>query len=304
MINSIDRPNVLTQFSETADNNERCLAPLPTIESPLFDVPIGSCDTHAHVVIHDPAHPMAPNRSYTPPSAPEASYLAMLNAMQISRGVLIQISVMGTDNSYMLAVLRNNPDRLRGVAVVDTGITDKELLEMHEAGVRGLRINTLFGGGINFDALEKLAPRVEELGWNMQFLMDARQLPELMPRMRALSCTCVIDHMGHMPMPVSLNAPGTQALFSLIKDNGFWVKLSGAYRMSEHYPEFSDVTPLAKALIDLAPDRMVWGSDWPHVAIKRMPNTGDMLNLLQTWAPDEKVRNKILVDNPASLYGF
>ncbi|MEB0135288.1 amidohydrolase family protein [Actimicrobium sp. CCC2.4] len=304
MINSIEKPNALTRFSETTDDTERCLAPLPDIESPLFTIPVGACDTHAHVVIHDPAHPMAPNRSYTPPAAPEDSYLAMLNAMRISRGVLIQISVMGTDNSYMLKVLRNNPDRLRGVAVVDTSITDKELLDMHEAGVRGLRINTLFGGGVNFDALEKLAPRVEEMGWNMQFLMDARQLPELMPRMRALPCTCVIDHMGHMPMPAGLDDPGTRALFSLVKDHGFWVKLSGAYRMSELYPEFPDVTPLARALIDLAPDRMVWGSDWPHVAIKHMPDTGHMLNLLQTWAPDEKVRNKILVDNPAVLYGF
>jgi 2-pyrone-4,6-dicarboxylate lactonase len=304
MINSIDRPNAQTHFPDKINSTDLCLAPLPNIEAPLFTVPIDSCDTHAHVVINDPDHPMTANRSYTPPTASEASYLSMLNSTGMSRGVLVQISVMGTDNNYMLQVLRNNPDRLRGVAVVDTNITDKELVQMHDSGVRGLRINTLFGGGISFDALEKLAPRVEEMGWNMQFLMDARQLPELMPRMRALPCTCVIDHMGHMPMPISLDDPGTQALFSLVKDNGFWVKLSGAYRMSEHYPEFSDVTPLAKALINIAPDRMVWGSDWPHVAIKRMPDTGRMLNLLATWAPDEKVRNKILVENPAALYDF
>jgi 2-pyrone-4,6-dicarboxylate lactonase len=304
MINSTDRPNALTQFPDKINSTDLCLAPLPDIEAPLFDVPIGSCDTHAHVVINDPNHPMAANRSYTPPTASEDQYLAMLDSMGMSRGVLVQISVMGTDNDYMLQVLRNNPDRLRGVAVVNTDITDKELFAMHESGVRGLRINALFGGGVSFDALEKLAPRVEEMGWNMQFLMDARQLPELMPRMRALPCTCVIDHMGHIPMPVNLNDPGIQALFSLVKDNGFWVKLSGAYRMSELHPEFSDVTPLAKALIDLAPDRMVWGSDWPHVAIKRMPDTGHMLNLLSTWAPDEKVRNQILVENPTALYGF
>ncbi|MCP1633090.1 amidohydrolase family protein [Kerstersia gyiorum] len=281
-----------------------CRAPLAQFEAPAFDVPPGAVDTHAHVVADSDAYPMVANRSYTPPPAPEQKYLAMLDNNHMSHGVLIQISVYGTDNRYMLEVLRRNPQRLRGIAVVDADISDCELLAMHEAGVRGLRINVLFGGGIGFEAMERLAARIAPLGWHMQFLMDVRDLPELMPRMTRLPVPGVIDHMGHAPVSMGLDAPGYQAMRSLVADHGFWVKLSGAYRISDDFEAFRDVQPLAQSLIELAPDRMVWGSDWPHVAREQMPDTGKLLNLLPQWAPDATTRRRILVDNPARLYGF
>lgn len=281
-----------------------CLAPLPQIDAATFEVPYGAVDTHAHVVAASDAYPMVPERSYTPPPAPEDKYLAMLDATGMTYGVLVQISVYGTDNRYMLETLRRNPQRLRGIAVVSPDVTDAELQAMHDAGVRGLRINVLFGGGIGFTAMETLAQRIKDLGWHMQFLMDVKDLPELTPRMVKLPVPGIVDHMGHTPVNQGLDAPGFAALRSLVRDHGYWVKLSGAYRISERFPTFEDVTPFAQTLIEDAPDRMVWGSDWPHVSLTRMPNTGALRNLLPQWAPDAQTRRRILVDNPARLYGF
>lgn len=281
-----------------------CLGPLPEIDPPTFDVPFGAVDTHAHVVAAGDAYPMVAERSYTPPPAPEDKYLAMLDATGMTYGVLVQISVYGTDNRYMLETLKRHPDRLRGIAVVAPEVTDAELEAMHAAGVRGLRINVLFGGGIGFTAMETLAHRIKDLGWHMQFLMDVKTLPELMPRMTKLPVPGIVDHMGHTPVAQGLDSPGFTALRSLVRDHGYWVKLSGAYRISERFPSFDDVTPFAQTLIADAPDRMVWGSDWPHVSLTRMPNTGTLRNLLPQWAPDADTRRRILVDNPARLYGF
>ncbi|WP_461600040.1 amidohydrolase family protein [Achromobacter marplatensis] len=268
-------------------------------------MPPGACDTHAHVVAADAAaYPLVPERTYTPPPAPESAYLGMLKQTGMARGVLVQISVYGTDNRYMLEVLRRHPDQLRGIGVVAPTVTDSELADMHAAGVRGLRINVLFGGGIGFDAMETLAHRIAGLGWHMQFLMDARQLPALLPRMRKLPVPGVVDHMGHMPVAEGVNSAGFQALQHLVRDHGWWVKLSGAYRISDRFDDFSDVVPWAQALIETAPDRMLWGSDWPHVHQTRMVNTGRLRNQLALWAPDAALRHRILVDNPARLYGF
>jgi len=284
-----------------------CLPPLPREqqEAAAFEIPPGACDTHAHVVAADAtAYPMVPERSYTPHPATEADYLGMLETNGMSRGVLVQISVYGTDNRYMLEVLRRHPDRLRGIGVVAPTVSDRELEEMHAAGVRGLRINVLFGGGIGFDAMESLAHRIKDLGWHMQFLMDARALPALLPRMRKLPVPGVVDHMGHMPVAEGLQSPGFQALLHLVQDHGWWVKLSGAYRINQQFDTFTDVTPWAQALFTAAPDRMVWGSDWPHVHISPMVNTGRLRNQLAAWLPDAEARQRVLVSNPQRLYGF
>lgn len=283
-----------------------CLPPLAHMAPSSFEVPPGACDTHAHVVAPDrDAYPMVPERTYTPHPCTEQAYLSMLDAQGMARGVLVQISVYGTDNRYMLQVLRRHPDRLRGIGVVAPSVTDAELESMHAAGVRGLRINVLFGGGIGFDAMETLARRIADLGWHMQFLMDARQLPALMPRMRKLPVPGVIDHMGHMPVSAGTRSAGFLAMQSLLQDHGWWAKLSGAYRISErHDDDCGDVTAWARALIAAAPDRLVWGSDWPHVHLPQMVDTGKLRNQLADWAPDPEVRRRILVDNPQRLYGF
>jgi len=281
-----------------------CLAPKRVFEPPAFVVPDDACDCHAHVIaVGDARYPLVADRSYAPQPASPRDYLDMLDRLGMRRGVLVQVSVHGTDNRYMLAVLRGHGERLRGVAVADPAVGDAELSEMHAAGVRGLRINTLFGGGVGLETLQRLAARIAPLGWHMQLLIDIRTLPALLPQLRALPCPCVVDHFGHQPAGLGPDSPGFQALLELVSGHGWWVKLSGAYRISA-MPGHDDVLPLARRLAAAAPDRLVWGSDWPHVAVAPMPDTGHLLNLLARWVPDADTRRRILVDNPAILYQF
>lgn len=282
-----------------------CLTPPRAFAPPTFALPRGACDTHAHVVAADfSAYPLVPNRSYTPVPATEADYLAMLDATGMDRGVLVQISVYGTDNRYMLEVLRRHPQRLRGIGVVAPEVSERELGAMHEAGVRGLRLNVLYGGGVGLDAADLLAAKIADLGWHLQLLLDARHLPDLMPRLVRLPVPIVVDHMGHMPAVDGVGAPGFQTLLHLLRDHGWWTKLSGAYRISDQPAPYAEVAPWAQALIAAAPDRLVWGSDWPHVAVAPMPDAGTLRNLLASWGADAALRQRILVDNPARLYDF
>jgi predicted TIM-barrel fold metal-dependent hydrolase len=282
-----------------------CQGPDPFVRPPSFAVPAMACDTHAHVIGPAERFPMVANRSYTPPVAPESAYLGMLNSLGMARGVLVQISVYGTDNRCMVESLKAHPDRLRGIAVVAPDVGDRELEELHAAGVRGIRINVLFGGGVAIDEMERLAARVAPLGWHIQLLIDARNLPELGPRIAKLPVDVVVDHMGHMPVSASVDHPGFQWLLRLLKDGKAWTKLSGAYRISQAGAPFRDTLPFAQALTAAAPERCVWGSDWPHVAVEGpMFNTGALLDLLPLWVPDVALRQRILVTNPARLYGF
>lgn len=281
-----------------------CPGPDPDPTGPTrFAVPPGAIDTHAHVIGLPPSYPFADARSYTPPEATPAAYLHMLDAIGMAGGVLVQVSVHGTDNRLMLETLRAHPRRLRGVGVMPLGLADAEYRAAQEAGVRGLRLNVLYGGGLGLDQLEGYGALCRELGWHMQFLLDARDLPgELATRLRRLQVPIVFDHMGHFPAAQGVDAPGFQDLLALVRD-GAWVKLSGAYRLGP--PPYADAAPLARALLAAAPDRCVWGSDWPHVATwDAIPTAGALLDLLADWAPGTDTRQAVLVDNPARLYGF
>lgn len=297
----------MINHSKMSESNhlEYCLPPLKVFEKINFQVPTGACDTHAHVVASDMLmYPMVEGRSYTPYSATESAYLNMLEQTQMTRGVLVQISVYGTDNRYMLEVLSRHPDRLRGIAVVDADITEAELENMHHLGVRGVRINVLFGGGIGFDAMERLAVKIKNFGWHMQFLMDAKDIPELMPRLKKLPVIGVVDHMGHTPVAAGIDSPAMQGLTHLMQENGWWVKLSGAYRIGNNFPTFDDVNLWAKTLYQTAPTQCVWGSDWPHVSLQQMPDTGVLLNQLPQWLETEQDVRQVLVLNPQKLYDF
>lgn len=267
-------------------------------------VPPGAVDTHAHVIGAPPAYPLVETRSYTPPDAPAAAYLAMLDATGMTYGVLVQVSVHGTDNRLMLESLRAHPDRLRGIAVIPLDLPDRDLAYLKENGVVGLRLNILYGGGIGFDALESYGALCREMGWHLQFLIDAKDLVSLAPRIRQLPVPIVVDHWGHFPTSRGLDDPGFRTLIELVRD-GAWVKLSGAYRNSVEGPPYRDTVPFARALHEAAPDRCLWGSDWPHVSHwGPMMNVGDLLDLLADWVPDHDARRHVLVDNPHRLYGF
>ncbi|MGD7069827.1 amidohydrolase family protein [Acetobacter sp. AAB5] len=281
-----------------------CPAPFSTLHHPNFAVPDLACDTHAHVIAVDTTrYPFTSNRSYTPPPAPEKAYLTMLDALGIQRGVLVQPSIYGTDNRYMRQVLARHTDRLRGVAVIDATASNTELELMHAEGVRGVRINALFRGGVALDSMEQIAARIAPFGWHMQFLIDVAHGLDLLPRIAQLGCDVVIDHMGYLT-PSAYGNEALKALEKYVAEKGWWVKLSGAYRLVKKLEDMRQVTPLAQALIQANPQRMLWGSDWPHVAVRDMPNTTDLLSMLAEWAPDEAMRQRILVQNPATLYEF
>jgi 2-pyrone-4,6-dicarboxylate lactonase len=292
--------------SFATDQAPVCQAPDPHPRTATrFKVPAGAVDTHAHVIGLPADYPLALNRSYTPTPVSAADYLHMLDATEMTYGVLVQVSVHGTDNRLMLETVQSNRRRLRGICVVDNSVTDGELESMAVAGIVGCRFNVLFGGGVGFDELEKLAARVAPLKWHIQFLLDARNLPELAPRLARLPVPIVIDHMGHMPTSAGVAHPGFQTLLSLLRNEDCWVKLSGAYRLSRQGPPYSDTTPFARALIETRPDRCVWGSDWPHVALDGpMPNVGDLLDLVADWVQDDEIRRRVLTDNAHRLYGF
>lgn len=295
----------MSETSASTGGIPACPGPDPHPHGPTrYEVPAGAVDTHAHVIGLPPAYPLMPNRSYTAPEATEAAYLAMLDATGMTYGVLIQVSVHGTDNRLMLKALRANPTRLRGVAVADLGLPDAAYAELKEAGVKGLRINALYGGGVSLDLMERYGDLCAEMGWHLQFLLDARDLVELGPRLGRLKAPIVVDHMGHFPASEGVAHPGFHELVRLVAD-GAWVKLSGAYRLSVEGPPYADTIPLARALVQVAPERCLWGSDWPHVATyTAMPNVGDLLDLLADWVPDTQTRNRIFVDNAHKLYGF
>jgi predicted TIM-barrel fold metal-dependent hydrolase len=227
----------------------------------------------------------------------------MLDATGMTYGVVVQVSVHGTDNGLMLRTLAANRRRLRGIAVVRHDAGDAELEVLKNAGVVGLRLNTTTGGGVGISHLDRYAAICEELGWHLQFLVEPHQLPDLVQRIAALKVPAVFDHMGYVHAGPCMNK-ARQALLQLVRD-GAWVKLSGGFRLSRIGPPYMDTVALARMLAEAAPDRCVWGSDWPHVNYRGpMPNPGDLLDLLADWVPDSTMRNAILADNPRRLYGF
>ena len=268
-------------------------------------MPAGACDTHAHVVGDGVAYPFVATRGYTAPEATEQQYIAMLDGLGCDRGVLVQVSIHGTDNRLMVEALKHHPKRLRGVAVCNPDVSDKELQALHDVGVRGLRINVTVGGGVGFDVMDRLAERIQPMDWHLQFLINPEGLMQVEGRLLKMKLPVVIDHIAGIPHAEGVRHPAFTSLLNLVKGGNAWVKLSGAYRASDDLQNYANTMDMPKALIAAAPDRMVWGSDWPHVHIYTpMMKTGPLLELLGKWAPDEAIRNRILVDNPARLYDF
>ena len=289
----------------TAPDPPACRAPDPAPRTPRLTVPPGACDCHAHILGPLTRYPYVAERGYTPPEALLSSYRHMLATLGLSRGVIVQPSVYGTDNRATLAALAAGA--FRGVAVAAPEVSDGELAALHEAGVRGLRINPLYKHAAGLADCPKLAEKIAPFGWHLQIFLDVSGLQDEERTMLAcLPVPLVIDHMGYMPVAKGLDQPGFQWLLGQLAEGHAWVKLSGAYYLSaEPGPPYGDVVPMAQALIAANPQRCVWASNWPHPLVPGdMPNDGDLLDLLGEWAPDAGLRRTILVDNPATLYGF
>jgi len=286
-----------------------CPGPDPDPTRPSFDVPPGAIDCHAHVFGPESRYPYSPGRGYTPPDASLASFLRLHEVLGIERAVLTQPSVYGTDNRAILDAVAQCGERMLAVAAVGEDVTDRELEELNAQRVRGVRVNLVDKGGMPFDgigAVRRFTERIRDFGWHLEVLIHVHEFEDLRRTLNSMAVDVVVGHLGYMKTDHGLDNPGFREFLELVRDGNCWVKLTGAYRITarDRLP-YDDVTPFARALIEANPDRMVWGSDWPHPTFwGAMPNDGGLFDQLAEWAPDAETRRKILVDNPRALYGF
>jgi|SRR5687768_11168006 len=287
-----------------------CANPDYNPRQPRLRVPPRSCDTHAHIMGPASRYPYSPERIYTPPDCLLPDYLHMLDTLGVERAVLVQPSVYGTDNTAMLDAIKAAGGRLRGVAVVAEDVSDSELQELNAAGVRGVRVNIVDvkdrkPGTLPMPALKALARRIAPLGWHMELLMHADEFPDLDVTFADFPVEIVLGHLGYLTIGKTPDDPGFQALLRLMKSGKAWVKLTGPYRITAAQLPYADTVPFARALLEANPERVLWGTDWPHVMLKgSMPNDGQLADVLLDWIPDTKLREQVLMRNPAKLYGF
>lgn len=291
-----------------------CLPPLSSIERPAFTPPAGACDSHAHVFGPYDAFPLAEDRSYTPQEFPPEAFIQHLERLGLSRGVLVTGSASGKDNGAVLQALRQYPERLRGVVVPAPDTSDATLHQWHEAGIRGVRVNlfqrdghAVYRNGVGLDVLERLAPRIADLGWHAQIWIHAPDLVEMAPKLEKLRLPLVIDHMGRMSTHHGTTDPGFQRLCAMLAEGTAWTKVSGADRNTVSGAPYLDIDPFVDAVLHANPKHVVWGTDWPHInyfEANQVPDDGALLNLLLRWIPDEQTRQSVLVDNPKRLYDF
>lgn len=276
---------------------------------PRFTPPPHSCDVHAHVCGPYDHYPLLPERLYNPPLASVQDYVGMLDALGIERGVLVQPSVYGVDNSAMLDALKLFPQRLRGVAVVKQDVSFEDLQQMHKVGVRGVRINIVDlknnKGKLPLDDIRRLAEKIKPLSWHIEFLMHTNEFPNLEQDLGDLPVDLVFGHLGYVPTKEGLHTQGFESLIRLVKAKKAWIKLTAPYRLTLNHLPYPDVNAFADRLVSEVSDRLIWGSDWPHVFIKTpMPNDGELFNIFTDWVRSPELLKKILVDNPKILYDF
>jgi 2-pyrone-4,6-dicarboxylate lactonase len=284
----------------------------PDIPSPVADTkrprvafPPGATDCHAHIFGPQDRYRLLPKTHFVPPVCSLSDYVRMLRTLGCERAVLVQPSVYGTDNIAIEEALQSGAFNLRGVAVVAEDVTDKELERLHAIGFRGIRINTASATpGLRLEHAARIAQRIKPLGWHLQFFVNLRENPEMEEELAKLPVNIVIDHFGRIATSEGLDAPPFQALLRLLRRDHCFAKLIGPYFISDA-PRFADIAPFVRAMVTAAPDRLVWGTDWPHPSAReKLPNDGDLADLLVDWVPDEAARNRILVDNPQRLYSF
>jgi 2-pyrone-4,6-dicarboxylate lactonase len=292
----------------------RIAGPVAAPKAPRQKPPPGSWDTHAHIFGPPDRFPYTAGRGYTPPDAPVENFIALLDHLGMARGVAVQGNAHGYDNRVLLDALTRFPNRLRGVAITDTRIAPAVLRDWHDLGMRGLRFHLFsdagkpgYVRGVGLDVFEIFRNTMAELGWVMQIFCDWRLMGDLGPVLRDVSrqMPVIIDHMLHIPAERGIGDPNFQALLRLVGDGHVHVKVSAPYRMSAQFPDYEDARAFHDALVAANPERLMWGSDWPHpsIAAEIMPDDGHLLDLLMAWTPDQATRRRILVETPARLFG-
>jgi D-galactarolactone isomerase len=274
------------------------------IGTPRLRAPKGTCDTHMH--FYDSKYPMVPTAVVRPSDASVEMYRELTSKLGVDRTVVVQPSSYGKDNRCTLeSIQKLGIDKARGIAVVDTSVTDAELERLTRGGMRGIRFFQLPGGVLPWEMLDELAARVQVVGWHAQLQLDGRLLPEREAQIQSWPGRIVIDHVGKFLEPVLPEDEAFRSLLRLLDSGRVWIKLSAPYETSKvGPPNYDDVGRLAKALVKAAPERMLWASNWPHPSVQQKPDDAALLDMLLDWVPDEKVRHRVLVDNPAELYGF
>src|SRR5450631_687382 len=302
--------------------NQTALATAAQPSTPVnFDVPAGACDCHTHIHGDPEKFPLFAGRVYTPELASPEEMSALHKALHVERVVIVTPSVYGTDNSATLFGMKARGATARGVAVIDDKTPEAELDTMGKAGFRGIRLN-LATGGVNDPKVgrprfQAAVERVKSRNWHVQLFTSLSMISAIKDLVAASPVPVVFDHFGGAQAELGLEQPGFADIVELVRSGNAYVKISGAYRASKPAPDYTDVVSLARALIAANSDRIVWGTDWPHPDSVTPPgrkisdvtplfqiDDGRLLNQLPVWAPDAAIRQKILVDNPARLYGF
>ncbi|MCA0947096.1 amidohydrolase family protein [Salipiger pacificus] len=277
----------------------------PSPAKPAFVPPAGAVDAHCHVFGPAARFPFAPERKYTPVDAPAETLFDLRDHLGFARNVIVQATCHGTDNAAMLDAIAKSGGRARGVAVLDETVTDAELERLHAAGIRGVRFNFLkrLVGEAPKDRYVKVAERIARLGWHIVIYFESEELEELSPFIRALPGTIVIDHMGRPDVTAGLGSEGFARVRALMADPRFWIKVSCPERLTAAGPMYDDVVPFARALVEANPDRVLWGTDWPHPNMRsHMPDDGMLVEMIPRIAPTPELQRKLLVENPMRLY--
>ncbi len=276
-----------------------------TGQKPTLVMPKGACDTHIH--FYSDSYTALPNTP-TPPAVGVAEYRQVMEWLGIERVIVVQANAYGDDNRLAMdCTAELGLDRARAVVVVKPGVADAELERLTQGGARGLRTMNLYGGMLRLDVAEAMANRIAPFGWSILLQLNGRELPEHEAMIRRLPCKVIIDHVGKFIDPVPVDHPSFQCLLRLVDTGNVWVKLAGVYETSKAgKPRYEDVGALASALVQHAPERMIWASNFPHAQADKFgyPDEAKLLDLMLEWAPNEADRRRIFVDNPAELYGF
>lgn len=274
-------------------------------------LPENACDCHTHVFGPYDRFPVVHQMPYAAPLAPAALHRQMLDRVGATRGVLIQPGAFGTDPAVILDALAQSGGMLRGIAAADATVTDDVLESWHAAGVRGLRFNEMvapggagrYPGSIGIEALEPMAPRLAARGWHAELWATIDTITALLPRLRDSGVPVALDHMAGLAASRGVGDPAFRAVLAALREGWLWVKLT-LCRASQNFPDYPELRPFHEALVEANPDRVVWGSDWPYVRMgDKTPDVGHLLDLFHDWVP-QGLHRRILVDNPAELYGF
>ena len=279
----------------------------PAPSKPEYHPPPGAVDAHCHVFGPGERFPYAPERRYTPCDAPKEKLWQLRDHLGFSRNVIVQATCHGADNRALVDALRSSNDLARGVATVKSDIADDRLGELHEAGVRGVRFNFVkrLVDVLPFDALRQIAARIKDLGWHIVIYFEAHELPELYDFFTSLPTLVVIDHMGRPDVSKPVDGPEFELFIKMMREHpNFWSKVSCPERLSRQGPpDYSDVRPFARRVVEAFPDRVLWGTDWPHPNMKsHMPDDGQLVDIIPHIAPTTELQHKLLIDNPMGLY--